>query len=230
MKLSDFLAVLERFFLDVIGTVIPGTVFLIFGWFILGKPFVSLIPLENVYEWVFMSFAGYIAGHAIISIGERIVLPFIEFMQKTKYIGRFFRGLTISQSDLDSQVRSSASFIEFAERSKKFYPRFESDQRLNEWRNLAMSIEQESNQLVYRFMFISLLNLGIATAAWLLVLIWLLFSGLDYIGILWFGTPRTINLGILLLTFIVSLPFLERRRHFFSMAMRIPIFNGYCET
>jgi len=71
-------------------------------------------------------------------------------------------------------------------------------------------------------MFISLLNLGIATAVLLLAFMWPLLRGLSYIGISWFGKPIPINVGVVICMFFVSLPFLERRRYFYRMAMELP--------
>ena len=89
-----------------------------------------------------------------------------------------------------------------------------------DWRNIALSYARKTQDLTYRFTFISLFNLGIATVLILLILTSLV-SMIPIVGYL--TEVRTVCEFWVLLVMYLALPFfLERRYRFDERAMQVP--------
>ena len=76
MKAGDLFEALERFFIDIVGTVLPGLAMMVGVCYVTGKPFVSfsqiLFERSSEYEWVLLLGFSYALGHGVTSLGARI--------------------------------------------------------------------------------------------------------------------------------------------------------------
>jgi len=98
MKADDILAIILRFFHDIIGSIIPGALFLI-G---IGILFPSLNEYwQTIFDlgsseilWLFIMLS-YVSGHGITSIGSWIIIPPINFIM---YNLKKLNNLLISKS------------------------------------------------------------------------------------------------------------------------------------
>jgi hypothetical protein len=232
VKLSELFEAIERFFLDLIGTIIPGIVLVLGCLVVLDRPLtlgsVSLFPLTDTFNWVFLVVVGYITGHAVISIGFSVLLPTVEFtariLRKNRLTSWLVPGVIKPYGELMDGIAKGVAFQAMVKQAKKTYSWLESDlnsaKNVRSWRNVALTISQENSHIVYRFMFISLLNLGMATVLIFLTILWLFISVLNNLAIVSRGVPIDFWIvGILLLS---SIPFLERRYQFYRRAMEVP--------
>src|SRR5262249_16797038 len=155
-------------------------------------------------------------GHAVTSIGETVLFPRIDdvvkLTRKTR-LGAFIPQSIMHPDDLSRRVQADPVFQAFKADVIKVYPSMFSNSVENlsvgSWRNLAMSIASEQRNTVYRFMFISLLNLGVATVLLLVAVLWVITALLQWINLLPGQTQVIWPLWTLLL--IASFPFIERR-------------------
>lgn len=216
MKEVNIVEVFEKFFLDFIGTIIPGCTFLFALFFILDITKIT-IPEQLFFVnnlWIFLIFLGYICGHALTSIGFSIIQIFekaIPILGKTTSFK--------SKKELEKQIENSPIYLYVKNNIQK--PSDQTQLNFGALRNIAMSNNTASdNQLIYRFMFISLFNLGIFTSLTLVNIIWLISFCLSKTPI-----PQIFdeyNIWISLIVLLSSIPFLERRYSFFNRAMRVP--------
>jgi|SRR6266536_4952484 len=83
MDLDKAIEAIDRFFLDLIGTVVPGGTLLIGSWLLLAGPSsigpISISMKFDTIGWVLLIFVSYVLGYAIISVGENIVIPVYDF-------------------------------------------------------------------------------------------------------------------------------------------------------
>jgi nucleoside 2-deoxyribosyltransferase len=167
----------------------------------------------------------YVVGHGVTSIGDTIVLPFVE---------RVVRVLTrlklvvpkrlVPSTELFKRIQQGHVFRAFHSEAIKLLPSLSSapkeEMTFTAWRNIAMSIASAERNTVWRFMFISLLNQGIATVLLLLVVFQISLHGFAPFRIdAAFALPAWLFSGLLILA---SLPFLERRYVFYRIAMELP--------
>jgi hypothetical protein len=232
MGLDKVVEAIDRFFLDLIGTVIPGSTLLIGIWFLLGGPSsVGSIAISSKIDtpgWVLLVVASYALGYAVISVGENIVIPMpvyaSAFLHRIPYLGRLVPQVVDSKKAVSAKIQSDPMFVAFVKGIKKrgdaaFYNDIP-DNDVNAWRSVALTLIQEQSNLANRFMFISLLNLGIATSLLLMFLIFLVVTiGNTFLG---WVIPLAVSPWFAILLFIVSLFFLERRRQFYARSMRVP--------
>jgi hypothetical protein len=228
MKPSDFFDAFNKFFLDIIGTIVPGLIAII-GCNIVLSTSVTLYagistPPKDSASWIVWIFASYLTGYLVSSIGERILMPIVEFIMKIikyKHIQ--------SKNEIEETIRSKMTYTIARERMAESY-KFSSVRDIEDgkdegenfrfWRNLAMGIIQKDNSLVYRFTVISLLNMGVATSLIIVDTIWLVFWIAKYIKI---TDLNVVDLNILfvLLMFAATF-FLERHCQFYRRAMETP--------
>lgn len=242
MNAGDIIEAIERFFLDIIGTVIPG-VALVFGvGFLLRAPneiggFSILAPKEGG-DWVMLITVSYVVGQAVTSIGHSILLTGIESLAvrlrkksiKGISLAKLVPHFVLSDGELIEKIKADPIFKAVTGRLLKAMPELEVDKdkiKVPSWRNIAMSIVPEQRHTVYRFMFLSQLNLGIATVLFLLLVAWPWVSVFVTTHIIPNGRPLSFWLfGVL----VVSLwPFLERRYRFYSPAMQVPFSMALAE-
>ena len=220
MKSQQWFLALERFFLDIIGTVLPGLVFLVpfllYVQVFTGGKAVPLFSFEQISsQWVLVIAGSYIIGHVLASVGHRILARYVHVLSRGVW------GIK-SQETIASEIiqsKNGSLFEEWVSGKISNYSR-EDDSRnaLSQLRNIAMSfLTQEQYQLIHRFMFLSLLNLSVAVA----LLVLCLMSVLSPLLVKWLGFA--IWDGPSLFWFLVLVPFLiERRFTFYKTSMATP--------
>lgn len=165
MKQVPFLELLQVFFLDFVGLVVPGAALLIGSQALLSwvpdTSAVHLLPPDG-FGWTILIVGGYVLGHAVNGIGTSIVTPLLGFL----CIAR-------TEDRLWPQIREKRGFAAVVEhRGMGELPNEKDKARryCHSVRNVAMTIITERDrQLIHKFRFIALLNQGAATV--LLVLI-----------------------------------------------------------
>jgi nucleoside 2-deoxyribosyltransferase len=230
VKPDNLFEVLDKFFLDIIGNIIPG-ITLIFGtWIILNKPSpfgsTSLLNLKDTSSWAFLIISGYILGYAITSFGETILLPIIEAISSrlkkyriTRYLAPKFivskdeiKEKIISRDDFKIMVRLASQVLKLDAVNKTDF---------GFWRNIALAFNQANSSLIYRFTFISLFNLGVATVCIFSSLLWIFLNLLNYAGITK-STIIPINYIIIFALFLLSYLFLNRYYEFNRRSLQVP--------
>lgn len=187
MNAGDFIEGFERFFLDIVGTILPGLGLLVGCCYITNKPLfdisLALFNHSTEYEWVFVIGLSYVIGHAISSLGFKITRKLEQAYNsdlvreavsndKTDWILSFVK----PEKELTDKLSTDPIYKAFLELLLLKIPSLSADAKKTTnprtWRNMALSIAPEQNQLVYRFTFISLLNLGAATVCIFLFILW----------------------------------------------------------
>lgn len=243
MQAGDFVEALERFFIDLIGTVLPGLAMMVGVCYVTGKPFISfsevLLKKNSEYEWALLLGFSYILGHGVISLGNNVIRKWLENIYRSALARK---ALTVSggapgkpkqewlfsfvmpEKELSERLAQDPIFKAFLASLFKRIPLLaaEANQVTNyrTWRNLALSISQEHSHLVYRFTFLSLLNLGTATVLISTSLVWLALLFVRGFG----GPVPVINFNFWLVVMLVASPlFLERYYSFARIAFQLPI-------
>jgi Nucleoside 2-deoxyribosyltransferase like len=233
MKAGDVIEAIERFFLDIIGTVIPGVALILGFHFLLTTPLeiqgFSIFPPKQTFDWVVLITSGYIVGHAVTSIGHSVLLKGIESISARsrksakKWIASLVPKFIVAEDDLFKKIEADPVFKVVTNRVAKLLPELDQNKsavKVNSWRNIAMSLASDDRHTVYRFMFLSLLNLGVATVLFLIAAIWLFATVLQTAQIV--SGVRPLNPLLLVLLLVVCWPFLERRYLFYATAMQVP--------
>ena len=242
MKATDIVEAIERFFLDIIGIVIPGAALLFGLGYILKTPDrirdISLFAPRESRDWVALVAVSYVMGHAVTSIGHSLLLPGIEslaarlkkFSFKGISFSKFVPKFIVPESELADKIKADPVFKATVTKLLKTTPDLDVDKatiKVSSWRNIAMSLVPDQRHTIYRFMFLSQLNLGIATVSFLLSVTWLSVNALATANLV--SDTRPLNgwwLGLL----VSSLwPFLERRYRFYSPAMQVPFSMALAE-
>jgi nucleoside 2-deoxyribosyltransferase len=219
MKAGEFIETFERFFLDIVGTIFPGFVFLVGCCYLTGKPLfkVSNILFDRLtdYEWVFLTAFSYIIGHAITSLGFNLVKIVKIHVWKLHF--------DFTEEKSANTFSNDPIYKAFLKTLLSRIPALstESIQSTNPrtWRNMALSIAPEQNQLIYRFTFMALLNLGVATVCFCILVLW---AVLLFLKALHFPV-YVIDLNYSIVLFAVLPPlFLERFYSFKRRAFQTP--------
>lgn len=228
MSLSQLFEAIDRFFLDIIGTIIPGAALICGLWIIFDAPdlpsSVSLLPPTNLFDWVLFVAGSYVAGYAVVSVGENLVLKIIDNKMTRWAAYRLCFQPAVFEEQLLKNIEESPEYRAVVGQAREKYslPNASGDKTatVHSWRNIALSIAQDKSYLAWRFMFISLLNLGMATAALILVGLWA-FSAIP-VSPLEVSVNAALKPWIFILLVVISVLFLERRYQFYSYAMRVP--------
>lgn len=234
MKAEAVIATIERFFLDVIGSVIPGSFFLGGLWIVLGRPRLEGLgmPPENGFDWTALVAVSYVSGHLVGSLGRAVHEPLGRLASGLRTLwsgfGRVLPKSLVSQKELLQEIADGSDFQGFVDTVGDRFPRIRPGERSAVFpaRNLAISLVPEHQHRVFRFMFLSLLNFGAATAIVLVVVTWMVLSLL--VGLDWLSLPGVNELGWgwVLLWLLVALPLVERGCYFRSIAYRVPFSMG----
>jgi hypothetical protein len=225
VKATDLIDALERFFLDIIGTVLPGAAF-IFGCCYVTKTTPLIIGGELTgskdYISTFLIFASYIMGYAVISFAFQVVVPAMETVASWKLIAPLLP-FVMGEKKISKDLANDPIFLAFQSAVSMRLPSIRNvatqNTPLRVWRALAIGIVQKDSPLIYRFTFISLLNIGVATSLILTVLVWLsLAASRIYIAAI---TVRELNVG-LPLALLAALLFIERYYQFNRRTLQIP--------
>ncbi len=230
MKAGDFVEALERFFIDIVGTVLPGLAMMVGICYVTGKSFISfsevLLGRNSEYEWVLLLGVSYILGHGVASVGGRIRKR-LEKVCRSKLVRKnkdWLLSFVLPEKELSEKLAQDTIFKAFLGALLKRIPSLaaEASQVANyrTWRNLALSITQEHSHLVYRFTFLSLLNLGIATVLILTNLAWLGLRLVKGLG----ASVDVVGFNLWLPIMLTASPlFLERYYYFARIAFQLPI-------
>ncbi len=228
MKTTDIVDAIERFFLDIIGTIVPGAVLILGISWIWSKPvdIARQLPLisNSQYRWIILFVGSYVAGHALTSLGENIVVKGVVRLKKSRVGKALLPRSIIPTDELFAKIKDDPTFEaltkDVLDDIPSLVPAKTENLSVAAWRSIAMSIAPEQRYTVYRFMFISLFNLGIATAFILIAVFWWVLAIIRVIDPYQIGNLASARYSLLLL--IASFPFLERRFHFHKTAMEVP--------
>lgn len=242
MNASALVEAVERFFDDLIGTVIPGLLFL-GGWaFLFGRPADFSLNVSSPWFLGSVLIGAYVLGQILSSFGIAVVLPTAVFMGKI--LGRIKLGFLApfleSDDDIEKKITKSAVYTAFLQRAVLRFPWLSfadgDKDNLHSWRSIAMSLNtSDQNHVVYRFMFISLLNLGVASASLALLFIWVLVSVAHMLtppvarqvvqffhSDIVFSHPRPLDFSVVILLLVVDYLLLVGRYSFFKRSLRVP--------
>lgn len=206
---------LEKFFLDIVGRVLPGTAFIL-GILLLLIDGPSLSSLDSLHygSWAAIICGGYVIGYALSSLASRVIYPCIERVGLAKPFEKNTE--TIFRDPNFCFVETHVRQLGLRNAPKSRDSRYALDLR-----NLALSFLPNPPVLVHRFMFISLMNGGIAIGLMLLSVSWPVLSKLHEWG--WLALAiRDCNWWIIALMILLIVPFIEQRYSFHSRAMRVP--------
>jgi len=200
---------IERFFLDVIGYVLPGLTLLVGGWLILGHPTrfgsIDIFPLAEGTGVVGLVTISYLLGYPIIAVGE-IVLDWL--MSRVPRIQ--------SRRDIEEKVHSDPLFEIAVEQLKNTFESLEKvpceSASVRWWRGIAISAIHGQSQVIYRFTAIAQLNLGVATALFI-VTIFSIFVGRQ---------PLSERLGVVIPLLVLGILFLNRHQEFYRRSITLP--------
>jgi nucleoside 2-deoxyribosyltransferase len=156
LESNNVVLTIERFFLDLIGMIIPGGL-LIFSIQMTDATLSNLICSKLNSQTIISPLivyltTSYILGYVLITIGN------------------FFSNI-IKKEDLNS-LWNYQVFKDFV-LTKTKAQHFDETKIHKELRNLAMSLVPDDKQIVHRFMFISLLMMGVATALFMSLFYWI---------------------------------------------------------
>ena len=235
MKAGEFIEAVERFFLDIIGTLLPGFALLVSLCYVTGKPFVNfsraLFEKDTNYEWALLLGLAYMLGHAVTSLGTMVVRPCVErahsLWKPNLHAQRnaekeWLPSVVVPEKELSEKLSADPIFKTFLTFLFLRIPSLASESgkvtNFRTWRNLALSIAPEQSHLVYRFTFLSLLNLGAATVCIMTTVTW---------GLLLLGHHFTAAIPVadhlwLAFTVAASPLFLERYYYFNRIAVQLP--------
>jgi len=240
MKTGELIDGIERFVLDVVGTIVPGTI-LIIGWAMLfGIPSLPgigrFMPLPQEMDiWLFVVL-GYILGHVVTSVGTVLINPgpIVRFMRKHPVSARLV-AVFRSDSEVATDLTTKQTYQSFVQRASAVMPWLGSIgvNQVHDWRSIAMSLlSPQENHTVYRFMFISLLNLGTASAVIMLGIAWIFAKGATQArswrpwSSLLFPECRDIDWSVVAVGIVTCLILFERHSAFYSRALRVPFTMG----
>lgn len=177
-------------------------------------------------------FASYAAGHAVNSFGEKILTRVLEW-PATK-LKAWLKGTRVKwlapefvepETELVEKISQSAPFKALLSQVTTKYqwsPAADADVRrqVRDLRDVAMTIAKDDLPTVYRFRFLSLLNLGLASVLLLAVVVRLTMSILHGVGLSVSGGDT--NWGLLAALVVLSAFFLERRYMLYGTSQRVP--------
>ena len=232
-KGGDIVDAIEKFFLDLVGTIVPGCVLLLLAWCLfttgLALDWKSMPFFPDKAPWIFIIGLAYVLGHGIASIGEFVLVRVFDWLlgvvRKVDVLKGVLGNSLRPQRELFDEMKKNPTFTAFVDTCGNRIPALAG--RISEtipvlvWRSLAMSFAPNQRGTVYRFMFLSLLNLGVGAslvfAASGTLFVWL--GHLTHHLSTSISAPPLWAVPIMLLA---ALPFLERRYYFNRIATAIP--------
>jgi hypothetical protein len=234
---------LERFFLDIVGTAIPGGAALLaipalFGGSIAIGP-VYLTPGGPNFSWILFILVAYAAGHAVNSFGETILTRLLELVVpplggvlKKVRMGWLAPKFVQRESELFRGISESPPYNALLEEVKRRYnwsPAPDDDiiRQVRDLRDIAMTIARDDLPTVYRFRFLSLLALGLASVVLFAVAVALVARLARIQGIP--ATEGELNVWLLVGLLVLSGFFLERRYMFYRTSIRVPFSMAMAE-
>jgi hypothetical protein len=219
LDVDKLLAGIERFFLDIIGVLIPGGVLLL-GLMLLYGPREfghkwGTIPSTTGAWWMFVA-AAYVTGHAIATVGNMIVRRFVvrALAWLTSFVEADIGKRTfVTEADVFSVLagrETTRKFVEAVDPTVAVSAR-----NVREWRTVALTlIAADDRTTAERFMFLAMLNLGVTTALWILLAAVVLKDPPSFIPV----SKWWLSSGTMVLTFFL----LHRSCEFYARTMRAP--------
>jgi len=211
MSVNVVIKFIEKFILDVVGVILPG-LFLLVGLKCVFSAAISnelmsedLIKIFNFGDNNFVIYVSlcYICGHGLHVIGDKFLYPLFSKVSRKE----------VYKSDklFDQYLVKEFKSLFFKKYKNMASP--EGDFKFNNLRSIALAIAPDSEMLTYKFMFISLMNLGIASASLCVGVVSLLLL--------------KINIGIailcfLLLSLVIPTIFLLKYIEFRNRALTVP--------
>lgn len=232
MDAEKLFASLERFFLDVVGLMVPGALLLI-GFKVLYASSGSMDWLSGAESnGALIAAASYVAGHAVATIGAlaiapmcaRIAIPIVALLRMAKGKSAKWDPVIVTRSQLEQRVATRTTTIALG---KRFDTPSPSSSDVHRLRNIAMtSMKSEDKATVVRLMSLAMLNLGVASVAVLLGVYGLMggaFASMPTTqGAPWDWVHLATGAKALLVLSALSLPFLHRYFEFYDRTIRLP--------
>jgi hypothetical protein len=226
MNAEKFVAAIEKFFLDVIGTILPGLALLAGVWAVFGPISLghglSLAPPKTDTGWTLTIVVAYVLGHALTGLGEGMVVPAVAPLGKWKPLRWFTRDFGTDQ-DYFTHMKDDAAVLAVAEAAFGKGAKPANAKQFKGLRSTAMTFASAQEHTLHRFTFISLLNQGIATALWVIAAMLLIQRlVLAVRGAAGSGEALARAAGLAAVLLLVSLLFLERRFDFYRRTLFTP--------
>lgn len=165
MKLGEFIAALEKFFNDILGTLVPGAI-LIIGLYYLDALWAFDLPLVDFtssFNVFLMGIVAYLVGHIIDEINLKII-PKSKFKLEENSSFLVFKAWVhaqLKEKKIDKNFDNSEITIEIPPRSL---------------RSIAMTVSADATYISRRFRFLQLLFRGTATALIMLTILSFVFE------------------------------------------------------
>lgn len=163
MKVDDAVETITRFFNDLIGAWVPGSVFaiglVVMHW---GPNYLQSLTKLGDGAGVALTMAGllFALGHVLLAVNENAVKPLLKYTK-------------ISKAFDEMAARNRQSYKWFAELVKDQQGAGGIAWGFHDLRSVALSVSGEAASIGRRFMFVSLLCNGVGTA--------LTIMGIDYL-------------------------------------------------
>ncbi len=216
-KATNIIEAIEYFLFDVMGILIPGSILLLLIAFLL-EPSVSvllgptIIPRTGT-DWALIGLVAYGVGYVLQGLGEGI-----EKCLNRIHCARL--AWRESYQELKNKIEASKTFIEARSKIGEYISSDLTGLDFRELRNLAMSIALDLRQ-VYKYMYISQLCLGVATAC----ILGCVLAVLQSITSTHFHAPPgpiSTPWVPLVALFISWMVLMNRRGRYYSISMRTP--------
>lgn len=227
MNAENFVEAVERFFLDIIGVIIPGATLMAGMWVLFGSLSLGTVTLtapSTDSAWVMATVLAYVLGHALTSLGDRLVVP-----TAAKLTGVWGLNWLTEKFDTETKLftehKADTSVVAVGEAAYGKGWRPPSLDEFKGLRNTAITFASAQERILHRFTFISLLNQGVATALWALALMALIQQIVQaYQSSSLTDGATHVGIGLLLMLglFAISLVFLERRFDFYRRTQLTP--------
>lgn len=210
MKASDFITALKEFTWDIVGFLIPGVLLIFFITIFISIPISMDLPYEDGITTLIFFFVAYALGHVLHGVNG-----YLDSLLK-------IRNKVVSEIEKSETYKKAKSFV-IEELNNYGNTVDESNLKLNEVRNFAMSRFPSIDNKVYTFMFrsiiashlISLFSIfGIlGLVSWTVYMVW----GLAFFKI------ETVFLVCYILMLLCLFPLIRTKKDFYSIAMRLPM-------
>jgi hypothetical protein len=170
---------IEKFFFDIVGSVIPG-ILLVAGVWVTVFPDVSASDLKvNQFGDWFMIAVAYVIGQGLATLGEHALVPFAALIVQISHRSTDNnKRVVLSRKHLREQVANRKSVKLLVKKLWDCETVESSD--VHELRNAALTlITPEEKATVVRFMFLSLLSLGVAVDIVIMGFVHFIGTGFD---------------------------------------------------
>lgn len=170
--IDKLVELIERFFLDLVGTITPGILF-VGGWILLtGGVWPAAVASPSFARpmwWIWLPLT-YAIGHLLTAVGEFAVVPIARRVAASKRGGKIIRppGYLMQREDLKDRpsiatIRAAAPGLDHIDAGTLAGQ--------SALRNIALTmVASENRSTTVRFMSIALFSLGTATASLLLAM------------------------------------------------------------